>query len=158
MSLPPSKPTAPAADRADSLGLPRVGTLFSRALRLRCPACGGRPILLSWFTVAASCPCCGLHLDRDEPGYWIGSYTVNLFLTEAVFALVFGAALVLTWPAVPWTALAVLCGGLAILTPVLVFPHTKLLYLAIDLWARPLVPEDLTTPRERGFAPRSTGR
>lgn len=105
-------------------------------------------MLLSWFTIAASCPSCGLHLDRDEPGYWIGSYTINLFVTEAVFALVFLAGLLLTWPAVPWTGLTVLCAALAVLTPILLLPHSKLLYLAIDLAFRPLEPNDLESPRE----------
>jgi hypothetical protein len=93
-----------------------------------------------------------MHLDRDEPGYWIGSYTINLFLTEGLFALVFGAGIWVTWPAVPWTGLAILCGSLAVLTPILVFPHTKLLYLAIDLAFRPAEPEDLEVPRERSVA------
>jgi len=64
---------------------------------------------------------------------------------------VFVAGLLFTWPAVPWTALAVLCGALAILTPILVFPHTKLLYLAVDLAFRPPEPQDLESPRERGL-------
>ena len=109
--------------------------------------------MLGWFTLPPSCPCCGLHLDRDEPGYWIGSYTINLFVTEGCFALVFAAGLLLTWPAVPWTGLGVLCGVLAVLVPVLVFPHTKLLYLAIDLAFRPLEPGDLTSPVEPSIAP-----
>ena len=154
MSSPPSKPTAPLADSADSLPLPRARTLFARALRLRCPVCGGRPVLLSWFTVAPSCPVCGLHMDRDEPGYWIGSYTINLMVTEAVFALAFGAGLLLSWPRVPWTALTVVCAALAVLVPIAVFPHSKLLYLAVDLAFRPPEPEDLESPREKGFAKR----
>jgi len=89
-------------------------------------------------------------MDRDEPGYWIGSYTVNLFVTEGIFALAFVGGMLLTWPAVPWTTLAVACGVLAILTPVAAFPHSKLLYLAIDLSFRPLDPDDLTTPIEKG--------
>ncbi len=133
---------------------PDPGLIFRRALRLRCPLCGGRPILLSWFTVAPSCPSCGLHLDRDEPGYWIGSYTVNLFLTEGVLALGLLIGLLVTWPAVPWTMLMVIGLVLAVLFPVLVFPHTKLLYLAIDLAFRPVEPNDLTTPREAGLAKR----
>jgi hypothetical protein len=52
---------------------------------------------------------------------------------------------------VPWTALAILCGALAVLTPILVFPHTRLLYLAIDLAFRPLEPSDVETPQERGL-------
>ena len=104
--------------------------------------------MLRWFRLTDSCPSCGLHLDRDEPGYWIGSYTVNLFLTEGFFAGVFAAGLWVTWPAVPWTALGIGCAALAILTPILVFPYTKLLYLAIDLAFRPLEPNDLDAPRE----------
>jgi uncharacterized protein (DUF983 family) len=132
--------------------LPDARTIFSRALRLRCPVCGGRPIFLSWFTVCSSCPHCGFHLDRDEPGYWIGSYTVNLFATEGVWVAFFVVGMFITWPEVPWSAL--LYAGLAvgILTPVLLFPHTKTLYLAIDLCFRPPEPADLVVPMERGFA------
>lgn len=155
MSSHPSRPTAPDAD-ADSLPLPRVRTLFARALRLRCPVCGGRPIRLSWCTLVPSCPCCGLQLDRNEPGYWIGSYMINLFLTEGLFAVVFTGGLLLTWPAVPWTALGIVCGALAVLTPILVFPYTKLLYLAIDLAFRPPEQQDLDSPREPSFLRRGS--
>ena len=87
-------------------------------------------------------------MDRDEPGYWIGSYTVNLFVTEGFFAAVFVGGMLLTWPAVPWTLLGIICGALAVLTPLATFPHSKLLYLAIDLALRPLDPDDLTVPVE----------
>lgn len=133
---------------------PAPGLIFRRALRLRCPLCGGRAVLLSWFTVASSCPTCGLHLDRDEPGYWIGSYTINLFLTEGALALALLAGILVTWPAVPWTLITVVCAVLAIALPIVVFPHTKLLYLAIDLSFRPVEDSDMTTPHEAGFAKR----
>jgi uncharacterized protein (DUF983 family) len=133
---------------------PAPGLIFRRALRLRCPLCGGRAVLLSWFTVASSCPSCGLHLDRDEPGYWIGSYTVNLFLTEGFLALALLAGILVTWPAVPWTLLTVVCSVLAIGLPILVFPHTKMLYLAIDLIFRPADSPDLATPAEPAFLTR----
>ncbi len=96
-------------------------------------------------------------MDRDEPGYWIGSYTVNLFVTEGVFAAALGAGMWLTWPEVPWTALTVVCAALAVLVPVLVFPHSKLLYLAIDLAFRPPEPHDVLTPHERGFVRKGSG-
>ena len=130
---------------------PPPRTLFSRALRLRCPVCGGHPIFLSWFTVCPSCPVCGFRLDRHEPGYWLGSYTINLFATEAAFCVFFATAMVATWPVVPWSSL--LAGGLATvaLTPVVIFPFTKTCYLAIDLCFRPPAPPDLATPIERGF-------
>ena len=107
--------------------------------------------MLSWFAVAPSCPSCGLHLDRDEPGYWIGSYTINLFITEGVLAVALLAGILLAWPAVPWTALTIVGCGLAVGVPVLVFPHTKLLYLAIDLALRPAEPPDMVTPQERSL-------
>lgn len=154
MSSPPPKPTARVADAADSLPLPGTRALITRALRLRCPVCGGGPVLLSWFTIAPSCPGCGLHMDRDEPGYWIGSYTVNLFLTEGIFAAAFVGGMLLTWPAVPWSALGIGCLILAILTPIATFPHSKLVYLAIDLAFRPLDPDDLTTPVEKAMGNR----
>jgi hypothetical protein len=97
-------------------------------------------------------------MDRDEPGYWIGSYTVNLFLTEGLFAAVFVASLFLTWPAVPWTALTIVCVAVAVLTPILVFPWTKLLYLAVDLAFRPVDPDDLEAPKEPGFSRPSSPR
>jgi len=60
---------------------------------------------------------------------------------------------------VPWTALGLLCGGVAVLTPIAIFPWTKLLYLAVDLVFRPVDPDDLEPPVEPGFirrpAPRS---
>ena len=130
---------------------PPPRTLLTRALRLRCPACGGAPVVLRWFSLVDSCPSCGLHLDRDEPGYWIGSYTVNLFLTEGAFAVALLAGLFLTWPDVPWGALTACCIALAVSFPALIFPFTKLVYLAIDLAFRPPESHDLFTPQERGM-------
>lgn len=130
---------------------PPPRTIFARALRLRCPVCGGHPILLTWFTICPSCPVCGFRLDRHEPGYWLGSYTVNLFATEGVFAAVFVGGMVFFWPTVPWTGLTIASIVGVILAPLLLFPFTKTVYLAIDLCFRPPEPPDLATPVERGF-------
>jgi hypothetical protein len=108
--------------------------------------------------VCPSCPVCGFHLDRDEPGYWVGSYTVNLFLTEAGFALTLVGGIFLTWPAVPWNALLAASIAVNLILPIVVFPHSKMLYLAIDLTFRPPEEQDLATPVERGLAlPRGPG-
>lgn len=94
-------------------------------------------------------------MDRDEPGYWVGSYTVNIFVTETAFAVVFVAGMFVTWPAVPWTALGLVCAAVAIVIPILAFPYTKLLYLAIDLVFRPVDPDDLLVPAEPEMVPRA---
>jgi Protein of unknown function (DUF983) len=109
--------------------------------------------VLRWFLLCNSCPSCGFRLDRGEPGYWVGSYTVNLFATEAAFATYFVAALFATWPEVPWNP--VLFGGVVVgvITPVVLFPFTKTFYLAVDLSFRPPGPPDLATPVERTIEP-----
>lgn len=122
---------------------------YSRALRLRCPACGGGPVFVSWFRICPSCPACGLHFDREpEGGYWVGSYTINLMLTEGALVLAFLAGLWLTWPNPPWEGLVYGDLIVATLVPVLVFPFSKTLFIAIDLTFRPREPEDYETPRE----------
>lgn len=129
--------------------------LYLRALRLRCPACGGRPVFVSWFRMCPSCPSCGLHFDREpEGGYWVGSYTINLMLTEAALAATFLIGMWLTWPRPPWDLLVYGDIGVAAIVPVLLFPFTKTLFIAVDLTFRPKEPEDYETPRE--IAPHPT--
>ncbi len=127
----------------------RLRDVYLRALRLRCPACGGGPVFVSWWRMCPSCPRCGMHYDREpQGGYWVGSYTINLFVTEAVFWVGFVAALWLTWPAPPWTLL--LWGGLLLMLtfPVFFFPWSKTLFVALDLTFRPAEAEDYEHPAE----------
>lgn len=130
---------------------------FLRALRLRCPACGGGPVFVSWVTMCPSCPSCGIRYDREpEGGYWVGSNTINLFATEGTFAVSFVATLVATWPAPPWDLM--LWGGMALmlLLPVLYYPFSKTLFIAVDLTFRPDEPRDYERPTEPLARP--TGR
>ena len=130
--------------------------MYLRALRLRCPACGGRPMFLSWVRMCPNCPSCGLHFDREpEGGYWVGSYTINLMFTEAVFAGGFVLAVILTWPNPPWDALLLADAALMVICPILFFPWSKALFLAIDLTFRPDEPGDFEEPREAALKPRS---
>lgn len=121
---------------------------FARALLLRCPACGGGPVLLGWFRLAPSCPTCGLRLERGEEGYWVGSYMFNIVATELLLAVVGIAIAVATWPAPPWNAL--MAGGavLMVLAPVAFLPFSKLLFLAFDLVFRPPTESDFASPSE----------
>ena len=118
--------------------------LFSRALRLRCPNCGGRPIFRSWFRMRQYCPVCGIPLERGESGYQVGSYMFNIVASELVFAMLFVGVLVVTWPNPPWTLLQY--GGIAlmVIAPFLLYPLSKTLFLAFDLLFRPATPEELS--------------
>lgn len=128
--------------------------MFLRALRLRCPACGGGPVLLSWFRLAPSCPRCGLQLERGEHGYWVGSYMFNIVASELLFAAIGVSVVVATWPAPPWTAIMVGGVALMILAPVAFLPFSKLLFLSFDLQFRPPVEADFAAPSEPARARR----
>src|SRR5512143_615892 len=120
--------------RPNSCLRPLMLSHFTRALRLRCPNCGGGPVFVSWVKMCPSCPSCGIRYDREpEGGYWVGSNTINLFATEAVFALVFLGSLVLTWPDPPWDLITWGDVLLMILFPVFFYPFSKTLFVAVDL-------------------------
>jgi uncharacterized protein (DUF983 family) len=120
--------------------------LFGRALRLRCPHCGRGKLFSSWLRMRSHCPVCGLHLERGDEGYQVGSYMFNIVGAELVFAAVFIGIVLLTWPSPPWALLEF--GGIAlmIIAPFVLFPFSKTLFLAFDLVFRPAAPEELTDP------------
>jgi uncharacterized protein (DUF983 family) len=83
----------------------RVWVLLWRAVRLRCPNCGGGPMFDSWLRMRSNCPRCGLLTERGEQGYQVGSYMFNIVAAQLIFAAVFLGVLLLTWPSPPWDAL-----------------------------------------------------
>src|SRR5688572_7503093 len=103
-----------------------------------------------WLKSFERCANCGFRFDRAEPDYYIGAYTINLIVAEL---LVVGAMLIVmfaTWPDVPWETMPWALSGFAILGPLLTYPFSKSLWLAIDLLFRPPEPKDFlsssTTP------------
>lgn len=105
---------------------------FWRGLRRSCPLCGERKIFNSWFELKSSCPNCTLNFDR-EPGWWIGGMIINLAGAMLLFALIFGLALFLFWPDVPWVAVGVVGTVAMIVFPIVFYPMSKTLWLAVDL-------------------------
>lgn len=130
--------------------------MFLRALRLRCPHCGGGPVFLSWRRLVPSCPVCGLGFERGEQGYWLGAYFFNLMAVETVFGVWIMGVLWWTWPAPPWDLVQAGSVVLMLVTPFALFPWSKTLFLAFDLLVRPPEAEDFTAPREA--SPRVRGR
>jgi uncharacterized protein (DUF983 family) len=99
----------------------------------------------SWFTVHRCCAACGFRFDRgreEEHEYWLGAFTLNFIVTEVVFAIGLLIVLLLTWPDPPWAMLLIGGGVLMTVTPILFYPCSKALWLAIDLVFRPPQPED----------------
>lgn len=77
------------------------------------------------------CPGCGLHFEREH-GYWAGALAINIGVTGAVFVVVFVTALVLTVPDVPVMPLLAILVPLMIVTPILAYPFSKTLWVAVD--------------------------
>jgi hypothetical protein len=89
-----------------------------------------------------SCPSCGLALNRKESGYSLGGFWLNLLFAELVTITLFVVTLLRTWPDPPWTLLQYGLPALALLTPILFYPFSKTLFLALDLAVRPASREE----------------
>ena len=123
----------------------RILRLFGRAVRLHCPNCGRAKLFDAWFRMRARCPVCGLPTARGDEGYHVGSYMFNIIASELVFAAVFLAIVVATWPDPPWLPLQVGGVALMIVAPFVCYPFSKTVFLAFDLVFRPATPEELRT-------------
>lgn len=84
-----------------------------------------------------ACPGCALPLDRGERGYQVGSYMLNIIAAELIFISIFLAVLAFTWPTPPWSLLQYGGAALMVAAPVLLYPFTKTIFLAVDLFIRP---------------------
>lgn len=114
-----------------------------RAMRLRCPHCGGGPVLATWFRLRDKCPRCRLHLERKENDYFLGAYMVSLMAMEFVFAIGFLIVLLVTWPDPPWDAIQWVGGAVLLVSILGSYPFAKTLWLAIDLIFRPVSSSEL---------------
>ena len=130
-------------------GFRRTAVLVARALTLRCPNCGARGILASWFKLAPMCPRCRLRPERGESDYFLGGMMFNIALAEGVFVIALVVTLAVTWPRVPWSLLQYGVPAAMVLAPIVLYPFSKLTWLAFDLALRPATPND--------FAPAPTG-
>ena len=124
-------------------GFRRGGTLVARALTLRCPNCGERGLIMSWFKLAPACPRCGLSPERGESDYFLGGMMFNIALAEAVFVILLVGTIAVTWPRIPWSFLQYGAPVAMLLAPIALYPFSRLAWLAFDLTLRPVTPNDL---------------
>lgn len=113
--------------------------LFRRALLLRCPNCGSGNILRHWLAVRDDCPTCGISLVR---GNRVGAYIVNIGVSEALTATLIVAVVVLQWPEVPWDFLGWAAPLLAIASPLIFYPFSRVIFVAADLAIHPELKRD----------------
>ena len=66
-----------------------------------------------------------------------GSLMFNIVLAEMIFAAVFVAYLLITWPRPNWDMLEIAAPVAMAIAPFVLFPFSKLVWLAADLALRP---------------------
>jgi uncharacterized protein (DUF983 family) len=112
-------------------------TLFSRALLLRCPICGEGGIFDSWFKLKEQCPHCEFVFARGESGYQLGSMALDLVIPLIVWFFGFFGILFATWPNPPWAVLQWGSVVFMIGVPLLLYPFSHTLAIALDVLVRP---------------------
>jgi uncharacterized protein (DUF983 family) len=110
---------------------PSRGTMLGRGATKRCARCGRGGLFRRWVTIVPDCPRCGLHFER-EAGYWAGALAINIILIGGVFAVVFVVTLVLTAPDIPVVPLLAVLVPLMVIGPILLYPFSKTLWVAVD--------------------------
>ena len=121
--------------------------MLRRALRRRCPRCGG-PAFRSWHQMREACPDCGLAFER-EPGYWVGAVIINTTVIFATFLATLGILIAATWPNVPWMIVLIVTAIVNIVVPVVFYPMSKILWLGLELSWHPLEPHEIASAKAR---------
>jgi uncharacterized protein (DUF983 family) len=106
--------------------------MLLRGATRRCPRCGSGKLFHKWFKMVPDCPRCGMHFEREE-GYWTGAIAVNTIIVGAIFTVVFVTAMALTIPDIPWVTILMAVIPIMSVGPLLVYPFSKTLWLAIDI-------------------------
>jgi uncharacterized protein (DUF983 family) len=110
---------------------PSRGAMMVRGATRRCARCGSGHLFKRWVTMVHDCPRCGLHFER-ESGYWAGALAINIILVGGLFTIVFVIALILTVPDIPVAPLLTLLVPIMIIGPIVAYPFSKTLWVAID--------------------------
>ena len=118
--------------------------VLSRAIRLRCPACGHSSLIERPFHIRHHCPSCRSLFKREE-GFFVGAILANVITTEFVILVVCLISLLVVGAGYQ-TVLVVLL-VLALLFPLLFFHHSWSLWLAFDYLIESLPKYDETKRR-----------
>ncbi len=122
-------------------------TLFARALRLRCPNCGGQGMFRRWFEMVPDCTQCGFALAS---GNRVGANLLNLVAAEVILMVALATIIIRTWPDPPWQFLQYGAPILMLITPLILYPFSKAIFVAADL---AMYPEGRADPSAHGTAP-----
>lgn len=130
-------------DRSPFHGVERssLASLVS-AVRKHCPNCDEKNIWRSFGQTREACPNCHFRFEREE-GYWTGALIVAIAIVMGLLLMVFVLPMILLWPDVPWTALLIAAFVILGLSPVVFYPHSKTIWVWLDLKFNPARAEEL---------------
>ncbi len=112
---------------------PSFGRMILRALVLRCPWCGSRRTFIRrWLGKYERCRTCGIRWRREE-GFELGAVTLNTVMTFIVLTICMTVGFIMTSPDIPVLPFVLSLVGIAVLMPIVIYPFTFTLWLAIDL-------------------------
>lgn len=120
-------------------GWKRLGRLLKRAFLLRCPQCGSRRIFSAPWALRKCCPRCGYQFSRED-GYFLGAYALNLVVSLVVVLGVVVIILVRSDLSTRWQQGIAVMATVAL--PVLFFPFSRTMWMALDLMAKGSRPDD----------------
>ena len=115
--------------------MPGFLTFLKRGLLLRCPVCGHGRLFCGIFKMYENCPVCHFHYEREE-GYFSSAMAINLIISELLvtaFAIPLAAN-----QAIPIVSILVWGAPLPILLPLLLFRHSRSIWMAMDHYLHPL--------------------
>ncbi|MDQ4132474.1 MAG: DUF983 domain-containing protein [Actinomycetota bacterium] len=128
---------------------PSAGRMVARGLAKRCAVCGQGHLFTGWFRMVERCPRCGYRFEREE-GFFLGAYVINLAITEGlllVLGMIPAIILLASNPDAPLAPIMIAAFAAAVLGPVLFYPWSRTIWVAIDLIIRPL---EAREPADRG--------
>ena len=111
-------------------GSARRNMLVKRGLLLQCPYCGQGHIIRYPFWIEDCCPRCGYRF-APESGYFVGGYALNLVGVEIIGLVII--VIILLRSNLSLYQQEFIGIGFAILLPILFFPWSRTLWMALDL-------------------------
>jgi len=87
--------------------------------------------MANWLNMNERCEVCGAWYEREE-GYFLGSFAINLVVSEFVPTAAAVVLLVITWPNPPWLFVQIAAPIAMGTFPFLFFPFSRVIWLALD--------------------------
>lgn len=117
--------------------------LVGRVLKLRCPNCGKGAVMKWSGAVHRRCLQCNFRFERSDENYFSGAMFFGLLMGEFFFAIVLLITIVSMWPNVPWDTMTWAIPVGVLLVMVFLIPVSRVVWLAVDIFVRPVQPNEL---------------